>query len=99
MAHEHRAIHGVSRAWAAAGHAVVVAGAVVVWLSKAENVSAIECYEPNRIVSAVVFELAARGVVHRAAAELRQKTSLAEYAHRRIQAAHTCNFSELAITQ
>ena len=31
--HEHRALHGVSRAWHAAGHAAVVAGAVVAGLS------------------------------------------------------------------
>ena len=31
--HEHRALHGVSRAWHAAGHTAVVAGAVVAELT------------------------------------------------------------------
>src|SRR5215467_9034616 len=32
--HEHRALHGVSRAWHAAGHTAVVAGAVVAGLRR-----------------------------------------------------------------
>ena len=39
--YEHRALHGVSRAWPTAGHAAGVAGDVAVRLSEADLLSAI----------------------------------------------------------